>query len=164
LDRQRKWCDLPPVPLSAETAKAADAVMPGRRSCLDRHEWYRHGRCSGLAPDAYFSRAASLAVRAADLNVSRLLVARAGSTVMLSELRQAAQKDFGPAASRAVAVICSKRDGVSHLTELRILMDEKHLDLFPAPESLSRASLSRASLKGGRRCSAQGPIVVEGRK
>jgi ribonuclease I len=158
LDRQGKWCDLPPVALTAETANAADAVMPGRRACLDRHEWYRHGRCSGLAPDAYFSRAASLAARAADLTVSRLLVARAGGSVMLSELMHAVQQDFGPAASRAVAVVCSRHDGVARLTELRILMDEEHLHLFPAPESLSTASL-----KGGRRCPARVPIVVEGR-
>jgi len=43
LDRPATWCRLPEPTLSAETRGALAAAMPGAASCLDRHEWVRHG-------------------------------------------------------------------------------------------------------------------------
>ena len=39
-------------------------VMPGIADCLDRYEWAKHGTCSGMGADAYFSRAIELVNRA----------------------------------------------------------------------------------------------------
>ena len=35
--------------------------MPGIASCLDRHEWIKHGTCSGLDADCYFADTLRLA-------------------------------------------------------------------------------------------------------
>ncbi|MDQ0454763.1 ribonuclease T2 family protein [Rhizobium paknamense] len=119
-DAGSKWTRLPPVTLTAETQKALEKVMPGTQSALERHEWIKHGTCSGLEQEAYFSTAIALMD---DLNgsaVAKLFAARVGQNVTAMEVQQAFDESFGKNASRRVKMRC-ERDGERRIiTELTI--------------------------------------------
>ena len=57
------FCRLPAVPLSAESRTRLGRVMPGMADCLERHQWAKHGSCSGLRADEYFAVSAALVER-----------------------------------------------------------------------------------------------------
>jgi ribonuclease T2 len=47
------YCRPEPLPLSAETIRSVLDVIPS--AGLARHQWRKHGTCSGLGPAAYFA-------------------------------------------------------------------------------------------------------------
>jgi len=49
-DKAGDWCDLPALSLSDPVAEDLFVLMPGATSCLQNHEWYKHGTCSELTP------------------------------------------------------------------------------------------------------------------
>src|SRR6185312_16073733 len=59
-DKAPTWCSLREPSYSDATHAALLTVMPGVDSCLDHHEWTKHGSCSGLTADQYFAAAAAL--------------------------------------------------------------------------------------------------------
>jgi len=120
-DRTGRWHELPPVPLSPELRREVDRVMPGARSHLDRHEWIKHGTCSGLSADDYFRESVELVEAAAGTRFGRLLTARVGGTVTVAELCEAMRADFGEGFEDSVHIHNSGRN----LSEIRILLDEK---------------------------------------
>ncbi len=85
-DSQRQWCALPTPRVTPATAATLKRIMPGTIDCLERHEWIKHGTCSGMNADTYFGIAAKLADKVNRLETARLLQARAGVTVSLAEL------------------------------------------------------------------------------
>jgi ribonuclease T2 len=152
----RTWCQLPELYLSAETKTLLRRAMPGAVACLDRHEWLRHGSCSGMSPEDYFRAAANLVVRANGLAVAQLLRERKGQTVTVRDLRQALAKDMGVDAPAVLRTICATRQGRAHLVELRLSLSGEGLRLFPKPESLARSGKH-----GGERCPVGLPLMVD---
>lgn len=115
-DKKGHWGDLPPVELSAETRAKLEAVMPGTQSDLERHEWLRHGTCSGARPDAYFAAALAL-MNELDIGpVQTLLAARIGDRLTAAGLRAAFDQAFGAGAGQRVELVCE--GGL--ITELRL--------------------------------------------
>ena len=115
------FCRLAPVPLSAPLARELDRVMPGRADCLDRHEWAKHGACTGLSAEIYFADAARLTERA-DRALGPTIAAYAGQTIPLETLRAALDKT-DPALRAATQFDCRTPRGygrLSMLTEVRI--------------------------------------------
>jgi len=58
------FCDYPMLPLYTETRQDLEQVMPSARagSCLQRHEWFKHGTCqTNWSIDEYFEVAIDLA-------------------------------------------------------------------------------------------------------
>jgi ribonuclease T2 len=110
------WLKLPPVKLSKASNTDLEAAMPGTAAGLDRHQWWKHGTCSGLEADDYFAIAIGL-VRAVERSaLSRLVVDNAGGTVQRQMLLDAFERDFGPKSARALSLDCA--DGA--LQEIRI--------------------------------------------
>ncbi len=116
-DKPRSWCSLPAPDLSDATRSRLAALMPGAQSCLERHEWLRHGTCSGLSADDYFSLEESLAAQAAATNLGRYLADHAGQTVALSDLQALEASDF-PLASGAVVLRCAPARAAEALSEI----------------------------------------------
>ena len=130
LDRAPTWCRLPEPPLSAATRVDLATVMPGVSSCLDHHEWSKHGSCSGMSGDDYFALAAALVQEVAGTAFGRYLTAHAGGTVDASEVAAAFEQTFGAGSGTKLALNCTGLHGSQALLEVRL-----HLQNPPRPAS-----------------------------
>lgn len=140
LDRAATWCRMPAPGVSGGVMSRLSPLMPGTASCLQNHEWYKHGSCSGLSPDAYFSRASDLVEFVATTNFGRFLSAHAGETVTAEDALAAFEKDFGPGSRGKVALLCTKAGSAALLLDVRM-----NLAKTPRPASeLGRMLLSAA--------------------
>ncbi len=95
LDDSGKWCQMPDLSLSQATKDELGRVMPGYQSCLQNHEWYRHGTCSGMQPDGYFTKAAGFVEGIAKTKLGALLSANVGKKVTMAQLKASAEADYG---------------------------------------------------------------------
>ena len=122
------WSDLPEVALSKAMKADLPAVMPGALSHLDRHEWWKHGTCSGLKPDDYFA-AAILLTRQMQLGAfGKFLVTHQGQSVALKELLDVFDREFGKGSARALKVTCDKaEDGTASLSEIQIRLQRNRI-------------------------------------
>lgn len=120
LDKASTWCKMPAPNLSADTKKNLAIYMPGYASCLERHEWYKHGTCSGLTADDYFTTAYSFVEEVAETNFGKFISANVGKTIDASDLLAEFEKDFGEGSRNAVSLYCVKKKGSSLLSEVRM--------------------------------------------
>lgn len=98
------WPQMPPVQVSDATRARMDKTFPGVASYLDRHEWYKHGTCSGLSPDGYFNLALDLVDQANAMNFGRFITSNVGGTVAVDDLCGKLTLDFGSAFQKAATV------------------------------------------------------------
>ncbi|MES1150606.1 MAG: hypothetical protein ABUL54_01830, partial [Dongia sp.] len=111
------WPKLPPVALSEASRGDLAGVMPGAAGGLDRHEWWKHGTCSGLKPEDYFATAVLLVRQVERGALAKLLAERAGGDLERNALLDAFAADFGKDAARALTLDCAKSDAGSALVE-----------------------------------------------
>jgi ribonuclease T2 len=149
-DRSKAWCDLPSPDLTEESRKRLSALMPGLQSCLERHEWFRHGTCSGLSGNDYFEKAMSLTEHLSKTQFSAYITSNVGKRVSLSGLLSTFDKDFGAGSSRGLALLCDSKHGASMLTEVRLYLKKERLG---AP--LSRESFTQAEPSAKGSCKKQ---------
>lgn len=107
-DKESDWDRLPEPQISAGTRARLARVMPGVQSELERHEWIKHGTCTGLSPDAYFNRAAQLAEQVNASPVRALVVGSVGRTLSVDQLRDAFDHAFGTGAGSRVMLSCNR--------------------------------------------------------
>jgi ribonuclease I len=131
LDRAPTWCRMPALNLSSRTMSRVDEIMPGAASCLQNHEWYKHGSCSGYSQDEYYTRAADLVVFVSTTKFGRFLTANAGRTVTASDTLAAFESEFGAGTSNLVSLNCTKAGGADLLLDVRMKLDQP---LRPASE------------------------------
>ena len=122
LDNASTWCQMPAPDLSADTQKNLSSYMPGYASCLERHEWYKHGTCSGLESDAYFTLAYKLASKMADTNFGKYISANVGKAIDSDDLLAEFEKDFGQNSRKYVKLFCENLRGNSLLSEVRLYL------------------------------------------
>jgi len=141
LDKVGDWCDLPALQLSTDVMQRLDETMPGKQSCLQNHEWYKHGTCSGLSAEAYYNVSTWLVQSFAQTNFNRYIAANVGQTVDRSAVLEQFAVEFGAGAQDYLSVRCNEVGGVDVLTEIRITL-KKDLSmpddwslLFPANPS-----------------------------
>lgn len=102
--RPERFCRLPQIALPAAIEARLKRVMPAADDCLDRHEWFKHGSCTGLSKEAYFSVAADWTERV-NRDLGDQLAHHAGREVDLTLLvKSVAGKD--PALKDAVMFDC----------------------------------------------------------
>jgi len=127
------WPKLPPIDLSVASSSDLAGVMPGVAAGLDRHEWWKHGTCSGLKPDDYFATAVLLVRQVERGQLAKLLTTDAGSDIDRNALLDAFAADFGKDAARALTLDCAK----SALIEIRIRLQRAKVTEGLNPESLA---------------------------
>lgn len=90
-------CDYSPLKLSANVAENLKKLMPSYHygSCLERHEWNKHGSCQILSTDDYFSLAMRLVTEVDKSVFGKYLTENKGETVPLATLRELIAKAFG---------------------------------------------------------------------
>lgn len=143
-DHQHRWEALPQPALMMDTQTQLAGVMPGVISHLDRHEWTRHGSCSGADADTYFRQAIRLTEHVQQSRLATLLLQHAGQSVSLQELQNAARSLTG---QRNIAeFLCEQQQ----LTEIRFQLqagtiEQLRLDVSPLRPSrpTPRKSLCR---------------------
>lgn len=120
LDRAPTWCQLREPAYSDATHADLLTVMPGVNSCLDHHEWTKHGTCSGLAADQYFAAAVALVQQFASGSLGGYLAQHAGQTVDMASITDAFEKDFGAGSASKLVMNCTSVRGSSALLEVRV--------------------------------------------
>jgi ribonuclease T2 len=150
------WPQLPPVDLSAASRGDLAGVMPGVAAGLDRHEWWKHGTCSGLKPDEYFATAVLLVRQVERGQLAKLLAARAGDSVARNALLDAFAADLGKDAARALTLDCAKPAEGGGLVEIRIRLRRAKVTEGLNPESLA---IPEKPAKGG--CGATIPVPAQ---
>jgi ribonuclease T2 len=141
LDHAPTWCRLALPPLSDETRAALDRYMPGTQSCLEHHEWARHGTCSGLSADAYFAAEASLAAAVDGSSFGAYLAQNAGSSVDRDSVLAQFDAAYGTGTSASVTLHCADAGGDARLSEI-------HITLAPALLPAARLAEMLAAPEG----------------
>ena len=133
---QPQYCAGPPLGrLSPALREKLAHVMPGVADGLERYEWRRHGTCSGLTPEAYFSAVVRLAEQA-DATIGAALRdgGMLGHEMKVDDLIAAvAAKDASLAAAMVVSCRFPREDGGSsraYVQEIRLVLSK---DFSPEP-------------------------------
>jgi ribonuclease T2 len=123
-------CDYAPVDLSPDVSGRLRTMMPSYQygSCLERHEWNKHGSCQILSADAYFSLAMRLTTEVDQSILGLYVTQNQGKTVQLVMLRDKIIEAFGKKNSEKVYLGC--KNGV--LVDIYIQLPA----LIPFDESL----------------------------
>lgn len=145
-DAAGQWCALPAHGADAQTQGELRRLMPGARSCLDRHEWLKHGTCSGLAADAYFDASARLTEDFQATRLAALLRDSIGREVTLRRLIDVFEQDFGTASGAALTVTCRRSGTRAYLAELRLALRR---DAIGKPLSGNSLFTARGDGRGG---------------
>lgn len=122
LDKPATWCRMPPLELSDATEMELTTTMPGWGSFLERHEWYKHGICSGLTPEQYYTASSALVVKFGETGFGRYLAAHVGETVASEALFAAFELDFGAGSRAALKLFCSNIKGQPTLSEIFVTL------------------------------------------
>lgn len=113
--------DMPSVDLKEDVRHSLQSMMSDA-AVMAPHEWYTHGTCSDVTPDAYFGDAATLTDQARDL-LDPIFQAAQGKSISLHAVRDKFDQEFGDGAGDRVHLSCrSPNNG-------RRLAYELHLSL-----------------------------------
>lgn len=83
-DKPAEFCDYPVLPLFTQTRNDLAAVMPSAAagSCLQRHEWFKHGTCqTERSIDEYYEEAVDLTRQFNESGVAYFISHNIGKTV-----------------------------------------------------------------------------------
>lgn len=119
-DRPGTWLSLPPLPLSEALSARVSERMPGHMSGLDRHEWVKHGTCSGLGVEDYYAASLSL-FEEAESALGPALAAAAGGTAARKKVLDEFEDRFG---SGAVHLSCEGSGPEASFSEVRVFLDK----------------------------------------
>lgn len=119
-DRNGQWRQLPGVELSDRLWNELQKKMPGTQSQLHRHEWIKHGTCSGGSAEEYYDASLALLDVLNASDIQQLFANNVGGRLSTNEIRDAFNAAFGGGAGKRVTVECAREDGRTMIDELRI--------------------------------------------
>jgi len=119
-DKKRQWCRMPELDLSNEVKNRLTKLMPGTVSCLQRHEWYKHGSCSGLSENNYYALSNRLVEMFSRTHFNQTVAENVGKHIKRHELLTVFDKEFGKGSRDYLVLKCKKVRGTSLLTEIQI--------------------------------------------
>jgi ribonuclease T2 len=105
-DKHHQWRELPDISLSSSTLTSMQSYMPGYKSGLHKHEWYKHGTCYGTDANTYFGNALKLAREVDSSSIGKLIRSKEGKSITLAEIRQAFDREYGKPSGKKVQMRC----------------------------------------------------------
>lgn len=151
---RERFCELERVALPQGLRRQLAYRMPGEADCLDRHQWVKHGACSGLDPAAYFGASIRLAARV-EAALGDTLARYQGREIQLAVLL-AALRQRDPALAAATIFDCrtprtadpAKRRAT--LTEVRVRFARARTGEPGQPLPLANPVQQNSGCPGGR--------------
>jgi ribonuclease T2 len=121
---QSNHCGYAPVTLTPKVTERLKTLMPSFNfgSCLERHEWNKHGSCQALSADDYFTLAMGLVSEVDKSAFGKYLTAHKGETVKLSTLRDLITESFGAKNAGKVYLGCKNNILVDIFIQLPALI------------------------------------------
>lgn len=157
-DKPARFCDYPAVTLSDSLQEQLALVMPSAAAgtCLERHEWWKHGVCSSDTPEQYYEVALALTDQINSGQwLSQFIQPNIGKRVSQKAFRAAFEQSFGTGAARRLGMTCS--DGL--LSEILIYLPAQ-LDAQSQLHSILPLPLEQGSGKGN--CPAEFTLDAAG--
>lgn len=107
---QRRHCDYPAIRLSEAAARELREAMPAYAygSCLERHEWNKHGSCQLRDSEDYFVLSSHLLREVNESVLGQYLHEHAGQKVSLAALFSTVQESFGDASVNKIFFGCQR--------------------------------------------------------
>lgn len=108
-DKPSEFCDYPMLPLFTNTRHDLEAVMPSAAagSCLQRHEWYKHGTCqTQRSIDEYFEEATDLTRQFNESGVAYFISHNVGKTVTEADFIKKVDCALGADAHKRMQLKC----------------------------------------------------------
>lgn len=140
LDKSGKWTKLPELKLNSETHQALETVMPGMKSGLERHEWYKHGSCyNGKTAERYFTDSLALMAAINASSVRDLFTENIGQEIQTTDIQAAFNSAFGQGAGNRIRVACKQDNSRRIITEITLGLTGT-LETPPDMEDLIAAS------------------------
>lgn len=112
--KAKAFCDYPAPALSEETFKALSQVMPSAHygSCLERHEWYKHGTCQNKwNADGYYTVAVDLTKQFDNPTVTGFLGSNLGKSASMQDFLAVVDASLGGGAHQRMQIMCDKAGG-----------------------------------------------------
>jgi ribonuclease T2 len=136
LDMASNWCAMDPYGVSSTTKSTLTTYMPGIASCLDEHEWFKHGSCDGQTPDAYWGSAINVMSQFGHTSFNTFLKNNAGKYVTTAQMLTAFEGTFGTGTRAAASLNCTKTGTISYFTEIWVALNKNALAQFPSKNAL----------------------------
>ncbi|MCY1079513.1 ribonuclease T2 family protein [Archangium lansingense] len=106
---QRDFCSYPKLSISPEVMKQLSAVMPGTASCLERHEWFKHGTCQvDWNVSEYFEVAINLVRQFNDSGMNKFMTENMGKEVSREDFLRQVDAALGAGARERVELGCAR--------------------------------------------------------
>jgi len=108
--QKRDFCDYPQLSLNAASRTALAEVMPSvtAGSCLERHEWHKHGTCQTGSIDDYFDLAVDLIRQFNDSGMAYFMNRRIGQEVRTADFLERAAAVLGSSVRDRIKMTCQQ--------------------------------------------------------
>ena len=121
IDKTGRWHELPKLDLSETLRKELSEKMPGYRSHLHRHEWYKHGSCMpGYSPEDYFTISLKLLDSINESEFANLFRGNKGRKLFFRDMNFEFVQAFGVNAQQKLVVDCYRDDGRRIFQEFKL--------------------------------------------
>ncbi len=125
----KAFCDYKKIAMSETTFQSLEIVMPSAAygSCLQRHEWYKHGTCqTEWGADGYFDEAMRL-LEEFNKEIADVMNKNIGKTIQTKTLFNEVDKAFGADAHKRLMISCYKGNLVDIYIALPAQLEGKGL-------------------------------------
>ena len=119
-DKKKNWLGMPELSLDEGVKLELAKAMPGTASGFDRHQWVKHGTCSGYVADEYYGKALKLLAALNASDVQALFEDNRGATLDEAKVKAAFETAFGTGAGDKVKMRCRKDGDRRIITGLTI--------------------------------------------
>jgi ribonuclease T2 len=108
LDKKGRWRDLQVERIDESIWQNLRRIMPGTRSSLHKHEWVKHGTCTGRDINEYYAQSIWLIERLNETKLRDLFANNIGKILTADMIRQSLDESLGDGTGSRLRVSCKK--------------------------------------------------------